>query len=41
VQQQGVVMHRLALGAGRVPDAPSVDPVRLWSLLATMWQGGR
>ena len=40
-QQQGVVMHRLALGAGRVPDAPGVDPVRLWSLLATMWQGGR
>jgi hypothetical protein len=40
-REQGVVMHRLALGAGRVPDAPAVDPVRLWSLLATMWQGGR
>jgi hypothetical protein len=40
-KEQGVVMHRLALGAGRVPDAPAVDPVRLWSLLATMWQGGR
>jgi hypothetical protein len=40
-REQGVVMHRLALGAGRVPDVPAVEPVRLWALLASMWQGGR
>jgi len=39
-REQGVAMHRLALGAGRVPEAPAIEPVRLWSLLATIWQGG-
>ncbi len=38
-RQQGVVMHRLALGAGRVPETTAVEPVKLWSLLATIWQG--
>jgi hypothetical protein len=40
-REQGVVMHRLALGAGRVPEAPGVEPARLWALLASMWQGDR
>jgi hypothetical protein len=39
-RQQGVVMHRLALGAGRVPSLEGIEPVRLWSLLAAIWQGG-
>jgi len=39
-RQQGVVIHRLALGAGRVPEAPDIDQVRLWALLAAMWRGG-
>lgn len=38
-RQQGVVMHRLALGSGRVPAAAAVEPEQLWPLLATMWQG--
>jgi hypothetical protein len=40
-REQGVVMHRLALGAGRVPDAPAVEATQLWALLASMWQGDR
>jgi len=40
MRQQGVVMHRLSLGAGRVPDVPEIDQVGLWALLAAMWQGG-
>jgi len=40
-REQGVVMHRLALGAGRVPDVPGIEAVRVWALLAAMWQGGR
>ena len=40
-REQGVVMHALALGAGRVPDAPAVEPTQLWALLASMWQGDR
>jgi hypothetical protein len=38
-RQQGVVMHRLALGAGRVPATAPVEAERLWPLLATIWQG--
>ena len=40
-REHGVVMHRMALGAGRVPAAPEVEPTRLWALLASMWQGDR
>jgi hypothetical protein len=38
-REQGVAMHRLALGAGRVPELPATEPVRLWPVLATIWQG--
>ncbi len=38
-REQGIVMHRLSLGAGRVPELPPADPVRAWALLATIWQG--
>lgn len=39
-EQEGSVEVRwLAMGAGRVPQLPGVANVRLWSLLATAWEG--
>ena len=40
-RQQGVVMHRLALGAGRVPEVAAVEQTQVWALLGSMWQGER
>lgn len=37
--ETGVVVRRLGVGAGRVPDATGVPDVRLWSLLGTAWGG--
>lgn len=37
--ESGVVVRRLGVGAGRVPEAPGVPDVRLWSLLGTAWGG--
>lgn len=38
-REQGVVIHQLSVGAGRVPELPQVETVKLWSLLATAWEG--
>jgi len=38
--ESGVVMKRLAVGAGRVPEFTGVPDVRLWALLGTAWGGG-
>ncbi len=37
--ETGVVVRRLGVGAGRVPEATGVPDVRLWSLLGTAWGG--
>jgi hypothetical protein len=37
--QSGLVVRRLGVGAGRVPERTAVPDVRLWSLLATAWGG--
>ena len=37
--ESGVLVRRLAVGAGRVPEFTGVPDVRLWSLLGTAWGG--
>jgi hypothetical protein len=37
--ESGVVVRRLGVGAGRVPERTAVPEVRLWSLLGTAWGG--
>ncbi len=37
--EPGVVVHRLAVSAGRVPESTGVPDVRLLSLLGTAWRG--
>jgi hypothetical protein len=37
--ETGVVVRRLGVGAGRVPETGAVPDVRLWSLLGTAWGG--
>jgi hypothetical protein len=37
--ETGVVVRRLGVGAGRVPEGTGVPDVRLWSLLGTAWEG--
>jgi len=37
--ESGVVVRRLGVGAGRVPETTGVPDVRLWSLLGTAWGG--
>jgi len=38
--QSGLIVRRLGVGAGRVPERTGVADVRLWSLLGTAWGGG-
>jgi hypothetical protein len=38
--EPGVVVRRLGVGAGRVPETPDVPDVRLWSILGTAWGAG-
>jgi hypothetical protein len=37
--ESGVVVRRLAVGAGRIPEFTGVPDVRLWSLLGAAWAG--
>jgi hypothetical protein len=37
--QSGLIVRRLGVGAGRVPERTAVPDVRLWSLLGTAWGG--
>jgi hypothetical protein len=37
--ETGVLVRRLGVGAGRIPEAAGVPDVRLWSLLGTAWGG--
>ncbi len=37
--ETGVMVRRLGVGAGRVPEASGVPEVQLWSLLGTAWAG--
>ena len=37
--ESGVLVRRLGVGAGRVPELTGVPDVRLWSLLGTAWGG--
>lgn len=37
--ESGVVVRRLGVGAGRVPEHAAVPDARLWSLLGTAWGG--
>lgn len=38
-EQDGLVVRRLGVGAGRVPEFTGIPNVRLWSLLGTAWGG--
>lgn len=38
-EQNGLVVRRLGVGAGRVPEFTGIPNVRLWSLLGTAWGG--
>jgi len=38
-EQNGLVVRRLGVGAGRVPEFTGIPNVRLWSLLGTGWGG--
>ena len=38
-EQTGLVVRRLGVGAGRVPEFTGIPNVRLWSLLGTGWGG--
>ncbi|OFV81768.1 MAG: hypothetical protein A2Y78_01025 [Acidobacteria bacterium RBG_13_68_16] len=37
--ENGLVVRRLGVGAGRVPEFTAIPDVRLWSLLGTAWGG--
>lgn len=37
--ETGLVVRRLGVGAGRVPEFTAIPDVRLWSLLGTAWGG--
>jgi hypothetical protein len=38
-EQNGLVVRRLGVGAGRVPEFTGIPNVQLWSLLGTAWGG--